>query len=66
MFVLSAKLRRNLVFSAAFIMLMFFVAQLFFGPERTVQGVKDTTHKCVVPSSQENWSSKLRRRERET
>jgi hypothetical protein len=43
------NMKRNLAFSFAFIMAMFMVAQLFVGPERTVQSVKDATHKCVQP-----------------
>lgn len=44
----SAGMKRSLAFSFAFIMAMFMVAQLFVGPERTVQSVKDTTHKFVA------------------
>jgi hypothetical protein len=43
-----AGMKRNLAFSFAFIMAMFMVTQLFIGPERTVQSVKDTTHKCAA------------------
>ncbi|CAO2648121.1 Nn.00g090430.m01.CDS01 [Neocucurbitaria sp. VM-36] len=50
-------MRRNLVFSAAFVMAIFFVAQLFFGPERTVQGVKDTTHKIIKATQQQPLSA---------
>ncbi|KAH6148227.1 hypothetical protein HBI68_192740 [Parastagonospora nodorum] len=63
----SAGMKRSLAFSFAFILAMFMVAQLFVGPERTVQSVKDTTHKIyeatkkkpltATQSLQALWSS---------
>ncbi|KAH8721529.1 hypothetical protein GQ44DRAFT_623042 [Phaeosphaeriaceae sp. PMI808] len=50
-------MRRNLVFSGAFIMILFLVPQLFFGPERTVQGVKDTTHRIIKATKQQPLSA---------
>jgi len=52
----SAGMKRSLAFSFAFIMAMFMVAQIFVGPERTVQSVKDTTHKLVARCVKEGSS----------